>query len=312
MAAKSSTSALKWTPPPPIPDIDDEEEEELDLNWDPETGYISSGKPFDQLSIPEILYIRKINGQTGTLPELKKVGALSIRDQAKYYPPAGWTEVFKKMHKGIHGGPSEFKLIQRNLDTKLKGEYYPSPSCLIFAAFHYTPLLHTKVVIIGQDPYIHFGQATGLCFSVREGVEIPPSLKNIFTQIRREYPDFVPYRGGDLTHWAQQGVLMLNTGLTVRPQQADSHKGLWSGFLSQIIKAILETVPGVIFVLWGGHAQKYVGEAIGSRAVSLKATHPSPKSAYRASMDTPAFMGCGHFKQINEYLVGRGEWEVRW
>lgn len=274
-------------------------------SFDGEKGVELVSTPFSELSIAKVIKLRKLNGLTFETPT-DIPDSCSILEQVVSHPPRGWESLWAKMTD------HEFKLIQRNLDTKLAGEYYPSPKGLIFAAFHYTPLKAIKVVIVGQDPYHGYGQATGLSFSVKSGKELQPSLRNIFKELKRDYPDFVPYRGGDLTHWAQQGVLMLNTNLTVRPNLPDSHKSLWIAFLNRIVKAILNEAPQAIFVLWGRHAQSCVGDMIGTRVTSIKASHPSPKSAHVGNSEVPAFNGCGHFSQINAYLEKIHQSPIKW
>jgi len=166
----------------------------------------------------------------------------------------------------------------------------------IFTAFALTPPETLKVVILGQDPYHGAGQAHGLAFSVREGVAIPPSLRNIFKEIQSDL-GITPPQSGDLTRWAKQGVLLLNTTLTVRAGEAGSHRELgWEQFTDTVIKLISEKNEHVVFMLWGNHAQAKATLINTSKHLVLTAPHPSPLSAHRG------FFGCRHFSKANEYL----------
>ncbi|MDR1679887.1 MAG: uracil-DNA glycosylase [Prevotellaceae bacterium] len=180
------------------------------------------------------------------------------------------------------------------------------PARLIFNAFDQCPFDRVKVVIIGQDPYHGIGQAHGLCFSVNDGVQFPPSLVNIFTEIERDLGIASP-RSGNLERWAQQGVLLLNATLTVRAHLAGSHQGKgWEQFTDAVIETLSREREGLVFMLWGSYAQRK-GAVIDTRKhLVLKAVHPSPLSAYRG------FIGCGHFGQANEYLQQRGLSKIEW
>lgn len=176
----------------------------------------------------------------------------------------------------------------------------------IFNALNTTPFDQVKVVIIGQDPYHGRGQAHGLCFSVRDGVPIPPSLVNIYKELQAEY-GITPPKSGDLTHWAQQGVLLLNATLTVRESMAGSHQNKgWETFTDAIIRAVNDKCERVVFLLWGSYAQKKGAFIDRSKHCVLQAPHPSPLSAHRG------FLGCGHFKAANEHLVKMGKEPIRW
>lgn len=182
---------------------------------------------------------------------------------------------------------------------------YP-PSRLIFNAFNQCPFDKVKVVIIGQDPYHGPGQAHGLCFSVIDGMKFPPSLLNIFKELRRDFGFEYPL-SGNLEHWAQQGVFLLNATLTVQAGNAGSHQGKgWETFTDAVIKKISDEREHVVFLLWGAYAQKK-GELIDkSKHQVLEAVHPSPLSAHRG------FIGCGHFSLANEYLKSYGLSEIEW
>lgn len=182
---------------------------------------------------------------------------------------------------------------------------YP-PGKEIFAAFDACPFDEVKVVIIGQDPYHGPGQANGLCFSVRDGVRMPPSLVNIFKEIQQDLGKPIP-SSGNLERWAKQGVLLLNATLTVRGSSPGSHqhKG-WESFTDRVIRVISEEKTGVVFLLWGSYAQKK-GEIIDrSKHLVLMSAHPSPFSADRG------FFGNKHFSRANEYLRSKGLKEIEW
>lgn len=182
------------------------------------------------------------------------------------------------------------------------------PKELIFSAFEQFDFQETKVVIIGQDPYHGTGEANGLCFSVNDGVAIPPSLKNIFTEINSEYDRILFPTSGNLERWAKQGVLLLNAGLTVRKDEANSHKHLkWNVFTDAVIDLINQKSENVVFLLWGSFAQKK-GKLINrEKHLVLESGHPSPLSANRGM-----WFGNNHFRMTNEYLKLKGQIEVEW
>jgi uracil-DNA glycosylase len=182
---------------------------------------------------------------------------------------------------------------------------YP-PASLIFNAFNLCPMDKIKVVIIGQDPYHEPGQAHGLCFSVNDGVKFPPSLQNIYKEIASEYNQPMP-QSGNLTRWAEQGVLLLNATLAVRAHLAASHQGKgWETFTDNVIKEVNDRCQNVVFLLWGSYAQKKEAYIDKSKHCVLKAAHPSPLSAYRG------FFGCNHFILANNYLRKCGKEEIVW
>lgn len=176
----------------------------------------------------------------------------------------------------------------------------------LFNAFSQTPLAKVKVVILGQDPYHGEDQAHGLCFSVKPGVAVPPSLKNIYKELQAEL-GLPPPAHGHLTAWAEQGVLLLNSVLSVECGRAASHQGRgWENFTDRVIEVINQEREGVVFLLWGSYAQRKGAFIDGARHCVLKAPHPSPLSAHRG------FFGCGHFVAANRYLQGRGETSIDW
>lgn len=207
--------------------------------------------------------------------------------------------------------PEFSKSYMQQLRTFIKGEVqakkriYPRGS-EYFAALNVTPFEHVKVVILGQDPYHGPDQAHGLCFSVRKGVAIPPSLQNIFKELKSDL-GLPPSRHGDLTAWAEQGVLLLNATLSVEAGRAGSHQNKgWEQFTDAIIDVLNRERQGIAFVLWGSYAQKKGAFIDRKRHLVLQGPHPSPLSAHRG------FFGCKHFSQINEYLKSQGQTPIDW
>ncbi|MBR5594901.1 MAG: uracil-DNA glycosylase [Alistipes sp.] len=176
----------------------------------------------------------------------------------------------------------------------------------IFRAFDKCPFDNVKVVIIGQDPYHGDGQANGLCFSVNDGVPFPPSLKNIFKEVHDDVGTPIP-TSGELDRWAEQGVLLLNSVLTVKAHNAASHAGHgWEIFTDAVVRAIAERKEGVVYMLWGSYAQRKGAIANPQKNLILHSVHPSPLSSYRG------FFGCKHFSKANEYLKSIGKEEIKW
>ena len=188
------------------------------------------------------------------------------------------------------------KLYFTIMDEYKKHLVFP-PADDVFNAYSLTPLKDVKVVIIGQDPYHNFGQAHGLCFSVRPDVEIPPSLVNIYKELQDDLGCYIP-NNGYLVKWAKQGVLLLNTVLTVRAHQANSHRGLgWEEFTDATIRVLNEQDRPIVFILWGSPAQKKKAMLNNPKHLILEAPHPSPLSAYRG------FFGSKPFSKTNEFLI---------
>lgn len=176
----------------------------------------------------------------------------------------------------------------------------------IFSALKFTSYKDTRVLILGQDPYHGPGQAHGLAFSVNPGIKTPPSLLNMYKELKDELEVYIP-NNGYLVPWAKQGVLLLNTALTVRAGEANSHSGMgWEIFTDNIIKHLNDRIEPVIFVLWGNNARKKKDYITGRQHFILEAPHPSPLSASKG------FFGCGHFKKINELLKKIGKNEINW
>lgn len=196
-----------------------------------------------------------------------------------------------------------FRFVQEQYSSAV---IYP-PAEDIFNAFHFTPLSKVKVLLLGQDPYHNEHQAHGLSFSVLpEQKEIPPSLQNIYQELHEELGCYIP-NNGYLKKWADQGVLLLNTVLTVRAHQANSHKGRgWERFTDAVIQAINAQERPVVYLLWGRPAQSKSPMLTNPRHLILKAPHPSPLSAYRG------FFGCRHFSQTNEFLLKNGAEPIDW
>ena len=185
------------------------------------------------------------------------------------------------------------------------GRVFP-PASQIFAAFDLCPFSAVKVVILGQDPYHGEGQANGLAFSVAPGIDIPPSLINIYKEIRSDLGTPIP-ASGDLSRWAEQGVLLLNSSLTVRAHEAASHSAIgWELLTDAAISALSERRSGLVFILWGSHARRKAPLIDRSKHLILEAPHPSPLSAHRG------FFGCRHFSKTNEYLRQQGKQEIIW
>lgn len=197
-----------------------------------------------------------------------------------------------------------------NLRSFLANEYrtrviYPNMYD-IFNALKYTSFSDTRVVILGQDPYHGPNQAHGLCFSVKKGVMPPPSLKNIYAELKNDV-GFIPPAHGELTEWAQRGVLMLNAVLTVREHQPNSHKGMgWEIFTDRVISELNRKTKPVVFLLWGANARQKAKIITNPLHVKLESVHPSPLSAYNG------FFGCRHFSKANEILISSGQEPIDW
>lgn len=197
---------------------------------------------------------------------------------------------------------SLYQTVRKEYQTR---KIYP-PANEIFHAFEATPLSKVKVVILGQDPYHGDGQAHGLCFSVRPDVEIPPSLVNIYQELHDDLGCYIP-DNGYLEKWARQGVLLLNTVLTVRAHQANSHRGIgWEQFTDAAIRILNEQNRPIVFILWGRPAQQKEAMLNNPRHLILKAPHPSPLSAYRG------FFGSRPFSRTNEFLISHGQEPIDW
>lgn len=214
----------------------------------------------------------------------------------------GWKDALQGEKESAH-----FQSIYQflNAEHKAKRVIYP-PKSQIFAALQATPLECVKVVILGQDPYHGEGQAHGLCFSVNKGVAIPPSLQNIFKEIESDLGIRKPNHG-NLEHWAKQGVLLLNTVLTVRAGEAQSHQGHgWEQFTDRIIQEVNDRQAHVVFLLWGRPAQNKMRMIDGKKHTVLTAPHPSPLSAHRG------FLGCKHFSLANAALKSHKQEPINW
>ncbi|MCQ2080011.1 MAG: uracil-DNA glycosylase [Lachnospiraceae bacterium] len=195
-----------------------------------------------------------------------------------------------------------FSFVKEEYNTR---QIFP-PSDDIFNAFHLTPLSEVKVLILGQDPYHDVNQAHGLSFSVKVGEKIPPSLQNIYKELHDDLGCKIP-NNGYLEKWAKQGVLLLNTVLTVRAHEAASHQGKgWENFTDAIIRAVNEEDRPIVYLLWGSPAQKKISMLNNPKHLVLKAPHPSPLSAYRG------FFGCKHFSQCNDFLIKNNIKPIDW
>ncbi|WP_298442478.1 uracil-DNA glycosylase [uncultured Ferrimonas sp.] len=199
------------------------------------------------------------------------------------------------------------QMITQLQQWRAQGQVIYPPQAQVFAAFEQTPLQQVKVVILGQDPYHGANQAHGLSFSVGAGIKVPPSLVNIYKELSTDIADFVTPNHGDLHGWAQQGVLLLNTVLTVEQGQAHSHAKIgWERYTDAVIAQIDQHCDGVVFMLWGSHAQKKGKNINRDKHLVLAGPHPSPLSAYRG------FFGCGHFSQANQWLVEQQQQPIDW
>lgn len=191
------------------------------------------------------------------------------------------------------------------IEEKRQYVVYP-PSNLIFNAFNLTPFDKVKVVILGQDPYHNVGQAHGLAFSVPDGIQIPPSLQNIFKELNSDIGMPIP-QSGNLENWAREGVLLLNASLTVRANMAASHARIgWQQFTDAAIRALSDKKEHLVFILWGNYAIAKESLIDHSKHLVLKTVHPSPLSASRG------FFGCHHFSQTNQYLINNGIQPINW
>ena len=192
----------------------------------------------------------------------------------------------------------------------VRAEYHRTkifpPAGKIFAAFNHTPVQNVKVVILGQDPYHDDFQATGLCFSVNPGIQFPPSLQNIFKEVNADTGAPIP-ADGDLSRWAKQGVLLLNSSLTVEAHKAGSHQGRgWETFTDAVIQLLAQSRENLVFLLWGSYAIRKGAFIDRSRHLVLQSPHPSPLSAYRG------FFGNHHFSLANDYLIRHGIQPIAW
>lgn len=201
-----------------------------------------------------------------------------------------------------------FELLTEFVRQEYRTKTVYPPSGLIFNAFDSCPFDKVKAVIIGQDPYHDFGQAHGLCFSVREGVRVPPSLQNIYKEIETDLGQASACApSGDLTRWAEQGVLLLNATLTVEAHKAGSHQNKgWEVFTDAAIEALARQREGIVYLLWGSYAQRKAAFVPSDKNLVLKAAHPSPLSAYNG------FFGCRHFSKANAYLQRQGKTPIIW
>lgn len=215
-----------------------------------------------------------------------------------------WYEALKDEFK-----KSYYRQLFDTVNEEYKTNTVFPPAEDLFNAFHYTPLSQVKVVILGQDPYHNYGQAHGLCFSVKKGVDVPPSLVNIYKELQDDLGCTIPTHGC-LTKWAKQGVLMLNTVLTVRAHQANSHKGIgWEEFTDATIQVLNGQNRPIVFILWGSNARSKKRMLNNPQHLILEAPHPSPLSSYRG------FFGSKPFSKTNQFLKEHGcapiDWQIK-
>jgi uracil-DNA glycosylase len=229
------------------------------------------------------------------LDETHNFEQYSIIEQARLFPPAGWKDVFER-------GDRDLESISKTLEPR--GIYYPHPKYL-FHIFRICPLSSVKVVIVGQDPYPDENDAWGVSFSTPPGGKIRPSLRMIYEELEREYEDFFPPEDGCLLPWVEQGVFLLNYCLTYHPDQKlkPSEMNVYMKFMRHVIAAIKAKNPHVVFVLWGKKAE--VLDSLLKGVKVIKGPHPSP-------IGGRGFLGCGHFSEINDYLVAKGQVPIDW
>ena len=214
-----------------------------------------------------------------------------------------WNEFFKQIQ-----GEEFCEKLNKFLNEEYRDYTCYPPRELLFNAFRLTPLKQVKVVIVGQDPYHEPGQAMGLSFSVPQGIKVPPSLVNIYKEIQQEYNCPINYASGDLTYLAKQGVLLLNSILSVRAHQALSHNNEeYRLFLSKVLEVLDHQNQPIVFLLWGGPARKLKGYLHNPSHLILECIHPSPLAANHGG-----WFGNGHFKKTNEYLRKNGIKEIKW
>lgn len=214
----------------------------------------------------------------------------------------GWDEKLKNVFES-----ENYKKIREFLKTEYFTKTIYPPMNDLYNCFRLTPYDKIKCVILGQDPYHNEGQAHGLCFSVKSGVELPPSLKNIYKEIHDDLGINEPAGFGDLTAWAKEGVLLLNTVLTVRAGAANSHKDCgWQQFTDEVIKIVSDREKPMVFMLWGANARSKKNLIDTKKHLVLECAHPSPLSAYNG------FFGCRHFSKCNEFLIKNGETPINW
>ena len=214
----------------------------------------------------------------------------------------GWDEVLSDVFND-----ERYKSIRSFLKTEYFSRTIYPPMEDLYNCFRYTPYNGVKCVILGQDPYHNEGQAHGLCFSVKHGVELPPSLKNIYKEIETDLGIVQPPKEGCLTKWAENGVLLLNTVLTVRAGAANSHKDCgWQWFTDTVIKKLSERNEPIVFMLWGANARSKKSLIDTKKHLILECAHPSPLSAYNG------FFGCRHFSRCNKFLESKGISPINW
>lgn len=212
-----------------------------------------------------------------------------------------WNEVLAPLF-----ADERYQKIRRFLLSEYQNHVVYPDMYDLYNCFRFTPFSEVKVVLLGQDPYHNEGQAHGLCFSVQDGVPKPPSLENMLKELKSDL-GYEPPKSGNLTKWAKEGVLLLNTSLTVRAHQANSHANCgWSWFTDSVISLLSERKENLVFLLWGNNARKKASLIDKSKHLILECAHPSPLSAYNG------FFGCRHYSKANEYLLSHGKQPIDW
>ena len=281
---------------------------------------IKNGKrPADEepaaTSEPKVAKIADAAASTGAGASSSSANPLTAPKAAPADPPAGTPEgdLFGQLADAgwrdalrPYCSKAPFRKLAADVAAQRRTKTVFPPEAEVFNAFNATPLADVRVVILGQDPYHGPGQAHGLCFSVRRGVPPPPSLKNIYKELATDLPGFVKPDHGNLQSWAEQGVFLLNASLSVRQGEANSHAKLgWQEFTDEVIKVLNRQPQKIVFILWGGFAQKKACRLNESKHCVLKAAHPSPLSVTK-------FLGCKVFSRANAFLAKEGKEEVDW
>lgn len=218
-----------------------------------------------------------------------------------FFPDGEWKDALREEFSKPY-----FEKLMKFVAAERKAKTVFPPQADVFSAFRYTPLPGVKAVILGQDPYINPGEAHGLCFSVRRGVKVPPSLNRIYTVLKSTVPGFVQPKHGFLEEWARSGVFMPNATLTVEKGKSNSHaKAGWQTFTDAVIATVNRRCENVVFILWGKFAQKKAAMIDRSRHLVLEGPHPSPLAG-------SAFLSCNHFAEANKYLVDHGKQPIDW
>jgi uracil-DNA glycosylase len=275
-------------------DIDESDEEKVVVDTEQVKKRLSRKKKDADEEGEEVEYTEKNRRAIDLIQRIRSERPKIVKNYKYNFPspPPGWEETFDKARPYLDRAEME---VNKKMEEYQHGVTYP-PSKNVFKAFEYTPLSDVRVLILGQDPY-HTGEAMGLAFSGKSKYPVPKSLQNIYKEIKDNYPEWKMPKDGDISHWAKQGVLLLNKCLTVQKGEADSHKGIWDGFTKFIVETVSLTNPKCIYVFWGRKAQEMKTSIKSTNPLILESGHPSPFSYSRY------FKGNQHFILINKLLV---------